>query len=74
MQKLFKNFDKFKKFAEVAQVLRSEAVGRESDDERILIYNIGISLHDIYFANKIEKMCSNGTNISLNAPTEKFWV
>lgn len=70
----FKNFDKFKKFAEVAQVLRGEAVGRESDDERILIYNIGISLHDIYFANKIEKMCSNGTNISLNAPTEKFWV
>ena len=25
--------------------------GRESDDERILAYNIGISIQDIYFSN-----------------------
>ena len=49
----FKYFDKFRSFAETADVIKKNAVGRESDKERILAYNIGISLHDIFFAKKI---------------------
>lgn len=70
----FKNFQRFKSFSEVAQVLQGEREGRVNDKERILVYNIGISLHDIYFANKIEAMCKDVQEISLEAPKEKFWL
>jgi ornithine cyclodeaminase/alanine dehydrogenase len=55
----FKYFNRFKSFAEMDQVLRGEHKGRTTDDERILSYNIGIALHDIYIArmiyNKLER-------------------
>ena len=49
----FRYFDRFRKFAEIKDVLTGSIKGRESDEERILSYNIGISLHDVYFAYKI---------------------
>lgn len=70
----FKNFDKFRSFAEVSQVLSGEKVGRQNSQERILVYNIGISLHDIYFANRIEAMCKEEKCVSLSAPKAKFWL
>ncbi len=54
--KCFKYFDKFKSFNELDKVLHNEVRGRENDKERILSYNIGIALHDIYFARKIYDM------------------
>lgn len=51
----FKYFNRFKMFNETAKVLSGECKGRESEEERILVYNIGIALHDILFANKILK-------------------
>ena len=76
----FKNFDKFKCFAEVCDVVNGLKSGREDDAERILIYNIGISVHDIHFAASIyEMMEQKGILTSLpeadlKIPTEKFWV
>jgi len=49
----FKHFDKFKNFTELDKVLHKEKTGRISDEERILSYNIGIALHDIYIARMI---------------------
>lgn len=49
----FKYFNQFRKFGELGNVLRGLTPGRESDDERILSYNIGLGLHDIFFATKI---------------------
>lgn len=49
----FKYFDKFKKFAEISDVLCGNIVGRENNTERIISYNIGISLHDISFSKHI---------------------
>jgi ornithine cyclodeaminase len=49
----FKYFNQFKHFAEISDVLKGENIGRSSDDERILSYNIGLGLHDVYFASKI---------------------
>lgn len=73
--KHFKYFDKFKKFAEVAQVVNGEKPGRESDDERILIYNIGIAIHDIFFAGKIyELMGDKAREIEFLPPKERFWI
>lgn len=52
----FKYFSQFRKFGELGKILSGEISGRESDAERILSYNIGLGLHDIYYADKIIKM------------------
>lgn len=54
--KHFKNFDKFKHFAEVCDVVNEDSVGRENDAERILVYNIGVSIQDVTFAAEIYQM------------------
>ena len=49
----FKYFNQFRQFNELSEVLLGTIPARQSNDERILAYNIGLGLHDIYFANKI---------------------
>jgi len=49
----FKYFNQFKQFNELSEVLLGKTPARQSDTERILDYNIGLGLHDIWFANKI---------------------
>ena len=71
----FRYFDRFKAFAEVSDVVCGKCPGRESDRERILVYNIGIALHDIYFSGKIYDLLKDGCEeISLNSPDKKFWL
>ena len=58
-----------------ADVLNNRAIVRKNDSERIMVYNIGIALHDIYFAGKIYNLCHEvSPGISLDPPTEKFWA
>lgn len=52
----FRYFSQFRRFGELSQVLMGQLPGRESDKERILSYNIGLGLHDVYFATKIEDL------------------
>lgn len=56
----FKYFSRFKKYNEFHKVLLGEIPGRESDEERILSYNYGIALHDMFFAAKIFNLVKNG--------------
>lgn len=49
----FRYFNQFKKFGEIGDVLVSRIKGRENDSERILSYNIGLGLHDVYFSYHI---------------------
>ncbi len=72
----FKHFKQFKKFAELSDVLTGRVLGRESEEERILSYNIGISLHDVLFASRIYDRIEKGQikEFDLNIPTKKFWV
>ena len=76
----FRNFDRFKSFAEVSDVVNNIARGRENDDERILAYNIGISVHDIFFASKIYRLMeekgllSSLPEVDLKEPIDKFWI
>lgn len=71
----FRYFNQYKYFAEVSDVINGVKPGRENKRERILAYNIGIALHDFYFAGKIYGMIKDECeDISLNAPTEKFWI
>lgn len=77
----FRNFSKFRSFAEVCDVVNGLAPGRENDRERILAYNIGISVHDINFAARIFQhakanpaLFAGIQSIDLFEPDEKFWV
>lgn len=74
----FKYFDKYKYFAEVCDVVNGTAEGRSNDEERILAYNIGLSMHDVNYAAHIYEMIEKNktpvSGIDLKAPTDKFWI
>lgn len=65
----FKYFSQFKKFAELDRILKGHISGRENDSERILSYNIGIGIHDIYFAHKIMQLIDNKYIAPSTTPT-----
>ncbi len=52
----FKYFNQFKKFDELSEVLLGKIQARQNDKERIICYNIGIGLHDVWFAHRIYNM------------------
>ena len=77
----FKNFSKFRYYAEVSDVVNGKSVGRENNKERILAYNIGVSIHDINYAAHIYEMFSTNPeafkclmDAEMHDPTEKFWI
>lgn len=70
----FQYFNDFPNFSEIAEVVRGEKSGRENLEQRILIYNIGIALHDFYFANEILKLIPDTVGTAeISEPTGKFW-
>ena len=52
----FGNFARFRTFAEIGDVLSMKAPGRQSKLDRIISYNIGLGLHDVWWASKIYSM------------------
>lgn len=74
--KHFKNFSKFRYFSEVSDVVTNVSEGRISDRERIIVYNIGIAMHDVYFGSRICQLLAGqiSKSIELSEPNEKFWV
>ena len=77
----FKYFSRYKYYAEVSDVVNGKSEGRADDKERILAYNIGISIHDIYYAYEIYNMLKTDGNVfdalteaDMKDPKEKFWI
>ena len=70
----FKNYNKFKYCCELSDVLNKKSIGRLNQEERIIAYNIGISIEDIYFAKKIYDLIDNKTDVMLKELKDKFWV
>lgn len=73
----FRNFDRFRNFAEIGDIISGKVQGRENDNERILVYNIGISIHDINFASHIYEILQDKNDLiefNMDEPTEKFWI
>lgn len=70
------SFNKFKEINEMCDVITQKHMGRKNDKERIVAYNIGVSIHDIIFANKIYEMLAdkNCIEIDLEAPMDKYWL
>lgn len=52
----FKYFNQFKAFNELSEVLLGKTPGRHNETQRIIAYNVGLGLHDVFFASKIYKM------------------
>ena len=52
----FRYFNEFRWFGEIGDVINGKTPGRETDEERILSYNIGLAIHDVLFANHIIHM------------------
>nr|WP_302147680.1 hypothetical protein [Limosilactobacillus mucosae] len=69
----FKYFSKFKSLANVTDVLNGVKKGRESDRERILVYNYGLAIHDLYFAMKLLNNI-DGKEVEYNFCTKKFFI
>ena len=72
----WKYFSQFRKYDEISRVLLGEIEGRENDDERILSYNYGIALHDIFFASKIFEEVQNKEvpKLMFEKESEKKWL
>lgn len=52
----FKNFPNFREFTEFSDVLLGRKEGRRNPQERILSYNYGLGLHDLWFASRVYDM------------------
>lgn len=52
----FRYYSEFRELCELAEILKDPAKGRRNGQERILSYNIGLGLHDVWFADKIYKL------------------
>ena len=72
----FKYFDQFKSIAELAEVATGAKPGRESNNERIIAYNVGLSMHDINFAERIYNLIGNDIDkdFVLDPPAEKYYI
>ncbi len=73
--KNFRYFSQFKKYNEIGEVLAGRDMGRENQEQRIIDYNYGLALHDIYFASKLYEILSkDACQIEYIKETEKFWI
>lgn len=51
--KKFQNYNQMRKLSLLNDVLKNKIATREYNDDRIIIYNLGIALYDIFFASRI---------------------
>ena len=71
----FKYFNEFKTVANTTDVLNNRVSGRTNDKERILVYNYGLSILDMYIAHKFYlKSEGNDLKIPYNYCKEKFFM
>lgn len=71
----FKYFNQFRQFAELQDVIEGKKPGRDSDDDRILSYNIGLGLHDVLYASKIyDILGATAYNVYIERESDKFWI
>ena len=71
----FKYFNQFKSIENTTDVIHGNAEGRTNDKERILVYNYGLAIHDLYFAAQFYNH-ANGSERELeyNYCREKFFM
>ena len=61
----------------MSRVLLGDNPGRETNDERILCYNIGLGLHDAFFASHLYDILQERDDLpsfTQDKETSKFWI
>lgn len=69
----FGKFNQMKRIVEIGDVIAGRSEGRRNDSDRILAYNIGIGLLDVYFGAKLLSLI-HGAEIEFNPPPLKVLV
>lgn len=69
----FKYFNSFHSIANVTDVLNGRVLGRENNMERILVYDYGIGIHDLYFGKKFYEIAEEN-DIEYNYCKKKYFV
>ena len=58
----------------ITDIERGFAKGRETDNEKLIVYSGGVAITDIYWAMKIiEKIGEDCITFPMSYPTERFW-
>ncbi|MSS20127.1 hypothetical protein [Pseudoramibacter porci] len=70
----FKYFNSFKAVTNHTDVLNESTLGRQSDQERILVYNYGLAIHDLYFAEKTLQLAGNVGKVDYSYCKDKFFM
>lgn len=68
----FGKFNQMHKVVELGDVISGKATGRMNNKDRIIAYNIGIGLLDVFFGANLFSYF-DGSNINFTSPSEKFW-
>ena len=69
----FKYFKQYKRVTLTDDVLSGQVSVRENKDERVIIYNLGLAITDLYFAFKILNLVE-GNSIQPLCPGKHFYV
>jgi ornithine cyclodeaminase/alanine dehydrogenase-like protein (mu-crystallin family) len=74
--KEYKYYEQFKsRMTRITDVQNFIRPGRETNNQRVLVYNGGLAIFDIYWAIKIlEKYNNEILDIPMSYPVERFWI
>lgn len=72
----YKYFNEFKdKMTRITEVETAVKTGRDNDEQRIVVYNGGLAIFDMYWAMKvIEKFGDKCVDLPMSYPEERFWI
>ena len=70
----FKYYSQFRAYDELHHVLQGKNPGRVNEEERILSYNYGLGLHDVFFASKIYELIGDAPGFDFSRQEQKVWV
>lgn len=71
----FKYFNSFKSVKNTTDVLLGRKSGREDNSERILVYNYGLAIQDLYFAEKFYRMSlPKVSDVTYQYCTDKYFM
>lgn len=72
----YRYYEQFKdRMERITDIVNERAEGRVNNEQRILVYNGGIALHDMFWAMKIEERIGEKCpRIPMDYPTERFWL
>lgn len=73
--KHFQYYNEMKKISLTDEILFNKKEIREKDSDRVIVYNLGLSITDLYFGAKIYNILSNTENNEYEiGPTDNFYM